>query len=98
MLFADDEALVYANRGHVNFNLKIWKNTLESRGFKINRVKIKYLKHNFSNKTSKIEGEVRMDDIEIGRRRNLRYLDSIIQDNKELVKDATNRIKAGRVK
>ena len=58
---------------------------------------MEYLKCNFSHKTSRNEGKVKMNDIEIGisRSRNFWYLGSIIQDEGELVEDTTNRIKVG---
>ena len=39
MLFADDIVLVDETRVGINVKLELWKQTLESRGFKLNRTK-----------------------------------------------------------
>ena len=42
MLFADDIVLVDETREGVNTKLEIWRKALESKGFRINRIKIVY--------------------------------------------------------
>lgn len=74
------------------------RNTIQAKGFKLSSVKKAHLKHNFSYKTSRNEEGVRMDDIKIDTMRNFLCLGSIIQDDKELVENITNRLKAGWVK
>ena len=39
MLFADDIVLVDETRAGVNAKLELWRQTLESRGFKLSRAK-----------------------------------------------------------
>ena len=58
---------------------------------------MEYLKCNFSDKVNKNEG-LNIDETKIGRSRNFRYLNSIDQDDRELIKDVTNRIKTSWVK
>lgn len=48
-----------------NLKLKMGRNTLKTKGFKLNIVKIKYLKNNFSNAASKNKGGVRMDILKL---------------------------------
>ncbi|XP_019230933.1 PREDICTED: uncharacterized protein LOC109211809 [Nicotiana attenuata] len=43
MLFANDIVLIDETRGGVNERLEVWKQTLESKGFKLNRTKTEYL-------------------------------------------------------
>jgi len=47
MLFADDILFVDKTRDKVNGRLKIWRHTLESKGFKLSRIKMEYLKSKF---------------------------------------------------
>ena len=42
MLFADDVVLVDESRIGVNRKLELWRNTLESKGFRLSRTKTEY--------------------------------------------------------
>ena len=48
MLFADDIILVDKTRAEVNAKLKLWRQTLESRGFRLSRAKTEYMEYKFS--------------------------------------------------
>jgi len=48
MLFADDIDLVDETRAGVNVKLERWRQTLESRDFKLSRGKTEYMKCEFS--------------------------------------------------
>ena len=48
MLFADDIILVDETRAGVNAKLELWRQTLESRGFRLSRTKTKYMECKFS--------------------------------------------------
>lgn len=48
MLLVDDIILIDEMRDKVNGRLKIWRKTLESNGFKLNRTKTKYSIHKSS--------------------------------------------------
>lgn len=48
MLFVDDIVLINETGDKVNNRLEIWRHTLESRGFKLSRMKTKYLEYKFS--------------------------------------------------
>ncbi|GMP34983.1 hypothetical protein CsSME_00007628 [Camellia sinensis var. sinensis] len=52
--FADDVLLVDEIREGVNTKLEIWRETLESKEFRISRTKTEYIECNFSN--NRIEG------------------------------------------
>ena len=43
MLFADDVVLVDESRTGVNRKLELWRHMLESKGFRLNRTKTKYM-------------------------------------------------------
>ena len=54
---------------------------------------MEYVKCNFSNKKSRNERRVRMDDIEIDRSRSFWLIGFIIQDTRKIIEDITHRIK-----
>ena len=43
MLFADDVVLVDESRAGVNMKLELWRQTLESKGFRLSRTKTEYM-------------------------------------------------------
>jgi hypothetical protein len=59
MLFTDDVVLV-DERTRVDQKLKLWRRTLETRGFRLSRSKTDYIKCDFS-ATTQEEGDVRLD-------------------------------------
>ena len=68
----------------------MWINTLEAGG------KDRYVKYNFSTKTSRNEVElVQIIITKIGISIRFQCVGSIIQNNGELMKDVTSRIKGG---
>ena len=48
MLFADDVVLVDETRVGVNRKLELWRQTLESKGFRLSRTKTEYMRCDFS--------------------------------------------------
>ena len=48
MLFTDDIVLVDETRAGVYVKLKLWRQTLESRGFRLSRAKTEYIECKFS--------------------------------------------------
>ena len=54
MLFADDIALVDKTRTEVNVKLELWRQTLESRDFRLSKAKTKYMGTNSVNRESEI--------------------------------------------
>ena len=57
MLLADDVVLVDENQVGVNRKLELWRQTLESKGFKLSRTKTEYMRCDFGNATHE-EGDV----------------------------------------
>lgn len=98
MLFTYDVVFADENRNYVNLKFEMLKNALETKGFKLSKVKTKYMKCNFNDKVSKNKGAIRLDDTKIYKCINFWYLGYIIQDKIELIENATNRIKTSQDK
>ena len=47
MLFADDVVLVDESQAGVNRKLELWRQTLESKGFRLSITKTKYMRYDF---------------------------------------------------
>nr|XP_016438733.1 PREDICTED: uncharacterized protein LOC107764637 [Nicotiana tabacum] len=75
--------------------LKVWRQTLESKGFKLSRSKTEYLECKFSDERHEEEVEVKIDTQVIPKRHSLKYLGSIIQGDHEIDEDVIHRIGAG---
>ena len=56
MLFANDVILVDKNGEDINLKLKMWRDTLKTKSFRLSEVRAEYMKCNFSNKASKFNG------------------------------------------
>nr|XP_033510640.1 uncharacterized protein LOC117275475 [Nicotiana tomentosiformis] len=61
MLFADDIVLIDETRGGVNERPEVWRQTLESKGFKLSKTNTEYMECKFSNGTQEGDMEVRLD-------------------------------------
>ena len=51
MLFADDVVLVDESRTGMNQKLELWRETLESKGFRLSRTKTEYIRCDFGTTT-----------------------------------------------
>ena len=78
MLFADDIVLVDETRVGVNVKLELWRQTLESRGFRLSRAKTEYMEYKFSKQEIRDYSIVRLDRQEIQMSSHFKYLSSII--------------------
>ncbi|XP_075104916.1 uncharacterized protein LOC142179004 [Nicotiana tabacum] len=97
MLFADDIVLIDETHRGVIARLEIWRQTLESKGFKLSRTKIEYLECKFS-ETHDADIEVKLDGQVIPKRASFKYLGSIIQGDGEIDEDVRHHIGAGWMK
>nr|XP_009622333.1 uncharacterized protein LOC104113756 [Nicotiana tomentosiformis] len=95
MLFADDIVLIDETRDGVNVKLEVWRETLESKGFKLSRSKTKYLECKFRDWMHEEGVEVKIGTQVVPKKNSFKYLGSIIQGNKEIDEDVTHRIGAG---
>ncbi|XP_070048722.1 uncharacterized protein [Nicotiana tomentosiformis] len=98
MLFADDIVLIDEMLSGVNARLEVWRQTLESKCFKLSRTKTEYLECKFCDGTHEGDVEVKLDAQVIPKRASFKYLDSIIQGNGEIDEDVAHRIGAGWMK
>jgi hypothetical protein len=97
MLFADDVVLIDESRIGVDNKLELWRQTLESKGFRLSRSKTEYMKCDFSDARSEDE-DVILDGQTVPKKDTFRYLGSILQSNGEIDEDVSHRIRAGWVK
>jgi hypothetical protein len=72
MLFADDVVLVDGSREGVNRKLELWRQTLESKGFRISRTKTEYMRCEFSTKISD-DGDVSLGGQVVPKNDTFRY-------------------------
>ncbi|KAF3653053.1 2-oxoisovalerate dehydrogenase subunit beta, mitochondrial [Capsicum annuum] len=98
MLVTDDVVLINETRGGVNDKSEIWRQTLESKGFRLSRTKTEYLECKFSDMSQEAGVVVKLDSQAIQRRETFKYLGSMIQVNGEIDEDVTHRIREGWLK
>ena len=55
ILFADDVVLVDESQAGVNRKLELWRQTLESKGFRLSRTKTEYMRCDFGTTTREEE-------------------------------------------
>ena len=60
MIFADDVVLVDESRSGVNQKLELWRETLESKGFRPNKTKTEYMRCDFST-TNREEEDISLE-------------------------------------
>uniref|UniRef100_A0A0A9CRE5 Reverse transcriptase domain-containing protein n=1 Tax=Arundo donax TaxID=35708 RepID=A0A0A9CRE5_ARUDO len=96
MLLADDVVLVDESQTRVNRKLELWRQTLESKGFKLSRTKTEYMRCSFS--TTRQEKEVNLDGQVVPQKNTFRYLELMLQKNNDIDEDVSHRIKAGWMK
>ncbi|XP_075095357.1 uncharacterized protein LOC142173630 [Nicotiana tabacum] len=61
MLFADDIVLINEMHGGVNERLDVWRQTLESKVFKLIKTETEYLECKFNNVTQETNMEVKLE-------------------------------------
>ncbi|PHT30347.1 hypothetical protein CQW23_30058 [Capsicum baccatum] len=96
--FVDDVVLIDETWGGVNDKLEVWRQTLESKGFRFSRTMTEYLECKFNFSTREADMVVELDSQAIRKRNSFKYLGSIIQENREIDKDVTHHIGAGWLK
>jgi hypothetical protein len=97
MLFVDDVVLVDESRAGVNRKLKLWRQTFESKGFRVSRTKTEYMRCDFGT-TAQEEGNVSLEGQVVPRKNTFRYLGSMLQRDGDIDVDVSHRIKAGWIK
>jgi hypothetical protein len=97
MLFADDVVLIDESRTRVDQKLDLWRQTLESKGFRFSKTKIEYMRCQFSGENSD-DGDVSLDGRVVPMNDTFQYLGSMLQSDGEIDEDISHRIRAGWVK
>ena len=97
MLFANDVVLVDESRTGVNQKLELWRETLESKGFRLSRTKTEYMRCDFGT-TTREEEDVSLKGQVVHRKDTFRYLWSVLQRDRDIDEDVSHRIKAGWMK
>ena len=98
MLFADDIVLIDETARGVNAKLEIWRETLESQGFRISKSKTEYMECKFSDDQNIRADIVALQSQELPRSERFKYLGSIFSKDGEVVEDVTHRIQVGWLK
>jgi hypothetical protein len=86
MLFADDVALIDKSREGVNRKLELWRQTLESKGFRISRTKTEYMRCDFGTTISE-DGDVSLGGQVVPKKDTFRYLGSMLQRDDDIDED-----------
>jgi len=94
MLFVDDIVLMYEMRYRLNKKLELWRHTLESRGFKLSKLKTEYLNCEFIGVKGG-DGEVSMGGAVISRVEKFKYLGSIMRATEDIDEDIDHCIRVG---
>ncbi|KAG5576666.1 hypothetical protein H5410_056800, partial [Solanum commersonii] len=76
----------------VNARLEVWRQALESKGFRLSRTKTEYLRCKFSDVVEEADVEVRLATQIIPKRESFKYLGSTIQGSGDIDDDVTHRI------
>jgi hypothetical protein len=85
------------SRTGVDQKLEWRRRILEAKGFRLSRSKTEYMKCDFS-ATTQEEGDVRLDGQVVLKKDTFRYLRLILQNDGDINKDVSHRIKAGWLK
>jgi hypothetical protein len=93
MLFVDDVVLVDETRVGVNGKLELWKDALESKGFRISRTKTEYMMCDFS-MIGHEDGVVSLDGQVLAKKETFRYLGLMLQKDGDIDDDVRHRIPA----
>ncbi|KAF3673875.1 putative 60S ribosomal protein L18-1 [Capsicum annuum] len=97
MLFVDDVVLIDETQDGVNDKLEVWRQTFESKGFRLSRTKMEYLEYKFSDLPHEDDVVVELDSQAIQKRESFKYLGSMIQGNGEIDEDVSHCIGAVKV-
>nr|XP_009765221.1 PREDICTED: uncharacterized protein LOC104216787 [Nicotiana sylvestris] len=84
MLFANDIVMIDESQVGVKERLEVWRQTLESKGFKLSRTKTEYLECKFSAGQGEVDVDVSLESQVILSKGNFKYLGSVIHGGGEI--------------
>ena len=94
MLFADDVVLIDESKIGVDRKLELWRQTLESKGFRLSRIKTEYMRCEFSGVRSE-DGDVTLAGQVVPRRGTFRYYDRCYRVMARLMKMLAKGLERG---
>ena len=97
MLFTDNVVLVDKSQTRVYQKLELWRETLESKDFRLSRTKTEYMRCDFGT-TPREEEDISLEGQVVSRKNTFRYLESMLQRNGDIDEDVSHRIKTGWMK
>ena len=93
MLYADDIAMCMAETAELNVNLEDWREKLENRGLRINRVKTEWMRCLFGEEGNEVDLELDMENLK--EVESFKYLGSFLNNDGNMEREMSNRIQAG---
>ena len=81
----------------MNRKLELWRQTLESKGFRLSRTKTEYMRYDFGGVVQE-EGDVSLEGQVVPKKDIFRYLGLMLQRDGDIDADVSHRIKAGWIK
>ena len=91
-MFADDVVLCSRTREEAEEKLEDWRRVLEDRGLKVSRKKTEYV---CTGGGEKVPGTIKIQEEDVPRSKEFKYLGSTIQDDGGSDKEVERRIQAG---
>ncbi|XP_049369612.1 uncharacterized protein LOC125834524 [Solanum verrucosum] len=94
----NEVVLIDETRNGVNAKLEMWRQTLETKGFSLSRIKTEYVECKFNDVMHEVGMKVRLDTQNIPMRARFKYFGSTIQKSGDFDDDITRRIGAAWMK
>ena len=95
ILYADDGFLCGTDDEELNREAEEWRNCLEERGLRINRIKTVGMRCNFEEVAREREIDLEIDFHKLKEVESFKYLGSVIQNNGDLDEELTRSIQSG---
>ena len=93
MLYADDIAMCMVETADLNVNLEAWREKLEDRGLRINRMKTEWMRCLFGEEHDEVDLEIDMENLK--EVESFKYLGSVLDNSGSMEREIGNRIQAG---
>ena len=93
MLYADDVAMCMVETADLNVNLEAWREKLEDRGLRINRMKTEWMRCFFGEEHDEVDLEIDMENLK--EVESFKYLGSVLNNSGSMEREIGNRIQVG---
>ena len=81
----------------MNQKLELWRETLESKDFRLSRTKTEYMRCDFGT-TAREKEDINLEGQVVPRKDTFQYLGSMLQRDGDIDEDVSHKIKAGWMK